>query len=193
MYPLKVHGLSRTRHTGFYPSVMHALYPDIIAQHVPAMPVSPIPDEPQILLTQSRIVSPIMATLALLLLPSVVLPTWSSIPVLQVLMSMIPLCVSCFLICALLRGRVSSLHMVLPQRSRKIPCCFCRNCLTQNLPLLPLCSLKSISLLNVLDVKKARLLMSLLTCFVSLLLRRIPVLSRICWLSIFGLRTLNLS
>jgi len=41
MYPLKVHGLSRTRHTGFYPSVMHALYPDIIAQHVPAMPVSP--------------------------------------------------------------------------------------------------------------------------------------------------------
>ena len=48
MYPLKVHGLSRTRHTGFYPSVMHALCPDIIAQHVPAMPVSPIPDEPQI-------------------------------------------------------------------------------------------------------------------------------------------------
>ena len=44
---------SRTRHTGIYPRLMceygmHALYPDIIAQHVPAMPVSPIPDEPQI-------------------------------------------------------------------------------------------------------------------------------------------------
>ena len=44
---------SRTRCTGFYPRliskyVMNALYPDIIAQHAPAMPVSPIPDEPQI-------------------------------------------------------------------------------------------------------------------------------------------------
>ena len=44
---------SRTRHTGFYPRlmceyVMHALHPDIIAQYVPAMPVSPIPDEPQV-------------------------------------------------------------------------------------------------------------------------------------------------
>ena len=71
------------------------------------------PSRCSILLTQSRIVSPLMATLALLLLPSVVLSTWSSIPVLQVLMSMIPLCVSCFLICALLRGRVSSLHCTL--------------------------------------------------------------------------------
>jgi hypothetical protein len=26
--------------------VMHALYPDIIAKHVPAMPVSPVQDEP---------------------------------------------------------------------------------------------------------------------------------------------------
>jgi hypothetical protein len=37
----------------FYPRemceyVMHALYPDIIAKHVPAMPVSPIQDQPQV-------------------------------------------------------------------------------------------------------------------------------------------------
>ena len=37
----------------FYPRemckyVMHALYPDIIARHVPAMPVSPIQDEAQV-------------------------------------------------------------------------------------------------------------------------------------------------
>jgi hypothetical protein len=28
--------------------VMHALYPDIIARHVPVMPESPIQDEPQV-------------------------------------------------------------------------------------------------------------------------------------------------
>ena len=44
---------SRTRRAGFYPRlmcefVMHALYPDIIAQHAPTMPVSPISDEPQV-------------------------------------------------------------------------------------------------------------------------------------------------
>ena len=44
---------SRTRRTGFYlrlmcEFVMHVLYPDIIAHHAPAMPVSPISDEPQV-------------------------------------------------------------------------------------------------------------------------------------------------
>ena len=43
---------SRTHKTGFYPRemceyVMHAMYPDIISRHVPAMPVTAITGEPQ--------------------------------------------------------------------------------------------------------------------------------------------------
>ena len=150
------------------------------------------PNLPSILLKQSRIASLTMVTPAMLLLPSVALRIWSSSPLLLVPISVTPLCVSCSLICALLRGLVSFLHMALPQRNREIPCCFCRNCLTRSLPSHPLCTLKSIWPLNVLDVKEARLLLSLLLFFVFQPLSRIPVLSKICWLNISGIQILNL-